>query len=282
MENWRIYADLHPENTVVGRLRVLPDFYSPQLGNKRDLLVYLPQSHDTDPTRRFPVIYMHDGQNLFDAKTSYSGEWRADETMLALEAEGIEAILVGIPNPGADRIHEYSPFADRRSKGRGALYMRFIVETVKPMIDADFHTLPEKAHTGLLGSSMGGLISLYGFFQHPNVFGMAGVVSPAFWFGGGAIYNYVDSRPHVDGRIYLDVGTQEAGTTKKPAWLPPVWRQSPSDRYVDSVRKMRDQLIRKGYSDGGTLHYIEEDGGVHNETDWARRLPEMLRWLLRK
>lgn len=281
MTHWQLYTDLHEQHTVTGRLLVLPDFYSPQLNNTRDLLVYLPQSHDADGTRRYPVIYVHDGQNLFDANTSYAGEWRVDETMTALEAEGIAAIIVGIPTMGADRIHEYSPFADRMSKGRGALYLRFIVETVKPLIDGEFRTLPDRANTGLLGSSMGGLISLYGFFEHPRVFGLAGVVSPALWFGGGAIYGYVARQPHQDGRIYLDVGTQEAGSAKKTGWLSPAWRQSPSQRYVNGVRKMRDLLIQKGYSENETLRYVEEEGGLHNEDAWARRLPEMLRWLLR-
>lgn len=282
MANWQLYTDLHEQHTVTGRVRVLSDFHSPQLNNKRDLLVYLPQSHDEDTARRYPVIYMHDGQNLFDTNTSYAGEWRVDETMTALEAEGIEAIIVGIPNAGEDRIHEYSPFADRMSKGRGALYLRFIVETIKPLIDAEFHTLPDKANTGLLGSSMGGLISLYGFFEHPNVFGLAGVVSPALWFGGGAIYGYVERKPHHEGRIYMDVGTQEAGSPKKTGWLSAAWRQSQSGRYVNGVRRMRDLLAQKGYREGEMLRYIEDNGGRHNEADWARRLPEMMRWLLAK
>ncbi len=275
---WYDYTDLHPTHTVAGKLRVLKDFYSPQLNNKRDLLVYLPPSHGRSAAggtpKRFPVIYMHDGQNLFDAHTSFTGEWQVDETMQALSREGIEAIVVGLPNAGADRIHEYSPFADRMSAGRGAAYLRFIVETVKPCIDADFLTLPDRANTGLLGSSMGGLISLYGFLAHPQVFGFAGVVSPALWFGGFAIYDFVRSAAFNDGRLYLDVGTRElAGSHFRRGRIASV-------RYLYSVRRMRGLLEAKGYRRGEKLLYVEDRGGIHNERDWARRLPATVRFLL--
>src|SRR5262245_44761431 len=179
MDNWRDYVDGRSDHTVVGTLKTLEGVYSPQLGNRRTLYVHLPPSYDT-AGRRYPVLYMQDGQNLFDEPLSYAGEWRVDETMAALSDEGIEAIVVGIQNMGARRIDEYSPFRDRRLRkgGRGDQYLSFVARTVKPLIDRDFRTLPERATTGILGSSMGGLISLYAFFACPEVFGFAGAMSP--------------------------------------------------------------------------------------------------------
>lgn len=242
-------------NTVTGELRILPEFWSPQLHNTRDVLVYLPPSYHQGG-RRYPVLYMHDGQNLFDRTTGFAGqEWEVDETMQRLSAEGLEAIIVGLPNTGADRIHEYNPF--RQLKGRGEDYLAFITDTVKPMIDSDFRTLPDHDHTGIMGSSMGGLISMYGFFHRPDVFGFAGVMSSSVWFGGGAIYNYVNQRSYNPGKVYLDNGTRE-----------------------NSARKLNAVLVEKGYQTGQTLQYVVEPEAEHNEAAWARRLPDALRFLL--
>jgi len=143
MAEWLDYAATiaGEEHTVVGDLKVLAGIESPQLENHRDLLVYLPPSHETG-NGRFPVIYLHDGQNLFDEQTSFAGEWQVDETMEGLSRKGIEAIVVGIPNSGEERLDEYSPFVDpARGGGRGELYLSFIIETVKPLVDASFRTL---------------------------------------------------------------------------------------------------------------------------------------------
>lgn len=279
--NWRDYtADKTPgSHTVTGKVRVLENVYSPQLDNHRDILVYLPDGHAAG--QRYPVLYMHDGQNLFDAATSFAGEWQVDEVMQTLEAEGLAAIVVGLPNMETERLDEYSPFIERRrSRGRGDLYAQFIVQTVKPLIDASFQTLPGREHTGVMGSSMGGLISLYAFFAHSEVFGLAGVMSPAFWFAESAIFDWVRTRPFAPGRIYLDMGTAEAmGPRRLPLlrWL----GGSPADRFVREARAMRDLLRSKGYRDGDELLYVEEAGAPHNESAWARRLPDALRFLLR-
>jgi predicted alpha/beta superfamily hydrolase len=255
--NWQDYAARNGsrEHSVVGTLKVWPEAWSPQLENKRDILVYLPPSYKRG-NRRYPVIYMHDGQNLFDRATSYAGEWQVDETLELLSQEGLEAIVVGIPNLGDRRVVEYNPFPD---KGKGERYLAFIVETLKPMIDRDFRTRPTRDHTGLLGSSMGGLISLYGFFHYPYVFGFAGAMSPALWFAGRAIYPYVRAAPFVSGRIYLDHGAREG-----------------------SARPMHALLVEKGYRLGHSLMYVREEGGEHNEAAWARRLPEAVRFLFRR
>ena len=272
-EEWNQGGD----HTVFGTVRVLPELYSPQLDNRRPVFVYLPPGY-REEDRRYPVIYMHDGQNLFDAATSYAGEWRVDETLEKLAAEGIEAIVVGLPNMGADRLNEYSPFVDRRMKqgGKGNAYVDFIADTVKPLIDYVFRTLPERAHTGILGSSMGGLISLAAFFQRPETFGLAGVMSPAFWFADEAIRGFVRQAPFSPGRIYMDVGTAEMAPPKGVYKFFPFLRRY----YRTASQRMNRELIRKGYFPNQTLLYIEEKDGAHNEAAWARRLPGALRFLL--
>ncbi len=244
-------------HTANDRLRVLPGLYSPQLDNSRDVLVYLPPSYATG-SQHYPVLYFHDGQNLFDSGTAFGGtEWQVDETLDALSAQGIEAIAVGLPHTGDGRILEYNPFSHIKG-GRGDDYLAFLVDTVKPLIDSTFRTRPERDHTGLLGSSMGGLISLYGFFRQPTVFGLVGSLSPALWFTHGAIYDFVGQSPRLPGRLYLDHGTRE-----------------------NSAARMAGLLREKGYEDGADLCYIKEDGGEHTEAAWARRLPGALRFLLR-
>lgn len=273
---WHDYVADKPEaaHSVIGSLKVLKDLWSPQLNNQRDLLVRLPGSYDTSD-RRYPVLYMHDGQNLFDAHTSFSGEWRVDETLAELEHEGIEAIAVGIPNIGDERLNEYSPFRDARyGGGRGEAYLNFVVDTVKPLVDAAYRTLPDRGHTGIIGSSMGGLVSLYGYFYRDDVFGFAGVMSPAFWFAGRAIFPYIRNRDYKPGKIYMDAGTAE--TRRWYAHLP--------RRYFRSVtgdaREMYDLLLKLGYQAGREVCYVEDEGGKHNEDAWARRLPDALRFLL--
>jgi predicted alpha/beta superfamily hydrolase len=245
-----------------GRLEVLPDVYSSELVNRRDVLVYLPASYETS-TRPFPVIYMHDGQNLFDPSTSFAGEWGADEALAKAPRGGRRAIIVGIPNMGIDRIREYSPFVDARSGGGlGDVYVSFILNTLKPLIDARYRTQADPANTGIIGSSLGGLISLYAFFRQPASFGFAGVMSPALWFAHGAIFPFVREAPYVRGRIYLDVGTREGEGT------------------LANARMMRDLLVEKGYSLGNDLRWVEDAGGMHNEAAWGRRLRPALPFLL--
>ncbi len=244
-------------HSIVGTLKILPDFHSPQLNNHRPVVVYLPPSY-SHSDRRYPVIYMQDGQNLFDRAASFAGqEWQVDETLERLSGEGVEAIVVGIYHAGEERIHEYSPFQWHTHEGRGDLYLRFMAETLKPAIDRDFRTRAEREHTGVLGSSMGGLISLYAFFHHPQMFGFVGSLSPALWYGSGAIYQYVRYTAFAPGKIYLDHGTKE-----------------------NSARRMNELLIEKGYQPDKNLRYVVETDGEHSESAWARRLPEALRFLL--
>lgn len=263
--SWRDYNEHRASNehSVVGTVKVYPNLWSTELLNQRDLLVYLPPSYGSSD-RRYPVLYMHDGQNLFDQATSFSYEWQVDETMQSLSAEGLEAIVVGIPNTGTQRLREYSPFSQpRMGGGAGERYLAWVTQTVKPMIDQEFRTLPTAEYTGILGSSMGGLISMYAMFRYRHVFGMVGAMSPAFWFNRDTLYPFIDRLPFLGGKVYLDVGTSEG-----------------SERFRSDVRRMFDLLRHKGYQMGRDLLYVEELGGMHDEIAWGRRLPTALRFLL--
>jgi predicted alpha/beta superfamily hydrolase len=220
---------------------------------------------------------MHDGQNLFDAATSFAGEWGVDEALEALAAEeGLEAIVVGVPNAQAKRLDEYSPFHDaHRGGGKGNQYLAFLTHTLKPLIDAQFRTLPDRRHTGLMGSSMGGLISLYGYFHREHVFGFAGVMSPSLWFGHGAIFEYIQHAPFTPGRIYLDVGTREYGGS-----MASQRKLASSRHYYGGVRRMKRMLVQKGFRLRHQLLYSEEKWAGHSEDAWARRLPAALRFFL--
>lgn len=263
---WREYTELHDRGNppAAGKLMVFEKLHSPQLDNTRDILVYLPPSYDVDD-RRYPVLYMHDGQNLFDPATSFSGDWEVHTSMETASRRGLEAIVVGIPNMGEERCNEYSPFVDEQmGGGKGDQYLQFIIETIKPIIDRDFRTLPDRAHTGIAGSSMGGLISLYAFFRFSDAFGFAGIMSPALWFADRAIFPYLVEQPFVPGKIYLDVGTHEGKKT------------------LVNVQQLHKLLLNKDYRPGLDLLYVEEKGAGHSESAWARRLRKTIPFLLRR
>jgi predicted alpha/beta superfamily hydrolase len=262
MSDWQDYPVENPATRPLdGRLKVLRQLASPQLGNARDILALLPESHGTGI--RYPVVYMHDGQNLFDPVTSFARQWDAGSAMRILALEGIEAILVGLPNAGPRRIDEYSPFADGRlGGGSGDDYLDFVSDTVKPLVDASFDTMPGRAHTYTAGSSMGGLISLWAFFRHNEVFGGAAAFSPALWFARRAIFGRIEAMPSPPGRIYLDAGTAEG------------------PMLLAHVARLRAILIEKGYRTGRDLRFVIERKGRHDEESWGRRLPGALRFLL--
>lgn len=270
---WMPYA-VEP-NTVVGTLTVLEGVWSPQLGNRRDVLVHLPPSYP-DGRRDWPVLYFHDGHNLFDAHASFAGEWRVDETMTALAAEGLEAIVVGVANRGRERVDEYAPFYQPGvGGGKAPEYLRFLAETVKPLVDREFKTAGDRERTGLVGSSLGGLVSLWALFERPRTFGLVAALSPSVLFARGALNAWLAGQPRVEARIYLDVGTAEG----PPLGGALLGRLLPRP-YVSRVRETRRLLGRMGYREGKDLLYVEEKGGRHDEAHWGRRLPGALRFLL--
>jgi predicted alpha/beta superfamily hydrolase len=247
---------------VAGHVRQVAGVKSPQLGNERDVLVYLPPSYRTSG-RHYPVVYMHDGQNLFDPETSFAGEWGVDDTMERLAQEGLEAIVVAIPNMGGTRCDEYSPWIDARAGGgRGDEYLAFVVDTLKPRIDRRFRTRRERDATGIMGSSMGGLISLYGFLRYPSVFGFCGGMSPSLWFADRAIFGVVAGVQRWYGRIYLDVGTAEGA------------------RHVHNTQQMFRLLQRRCPYPRDQIWCLIEPDAPHNEAAWAARFETAIRFLL--
>ncbi|MFL5735594.1 MAG: alpha/beta hydrolase [Chloroflexia bacterium] len=264
---WQDYP-VGGEHTVVGTIKVSRPLYGPAEGVRRRLLVYLPPSY-SGTEKRYPVLYMHDGQNLFDAAGSYSSEWQVDETMEALSAEEIEAIVVGIANSGSGRAVDYSAHVHSLYGGGGAdAYVDFLVQEVKSLIDESFRTLPDQAHTGLMGSSMGGSISLYALLTRPDVFGFAGVMSPAFWWSEGTLFPFIEELPFAGGRIYMDVGDNESlEIPGRP------------EEYLNDAVRMEALLRAKGYTPDD-FYFMIEAGGKHHESAWARRLPQALRFLL--
>lgn len=249
--------------------------WSPQLRNRRDVDVYLPPSYSGGRDRH-PVIYMQDGQNLSDPQTAFTGTWELDAALERLAERSVEPIVVGVHHAGAARLAEYSPFPDRRhGGGDGDAYLNFIVETVKPRVDRLFRTRALRESTAILGSSMGGLISLYAFFRFPSVFGAAGVMSPSLWFGQDAVIEFIAEARAPRGRLYLDVGTHEGGGT------------------VRDARRLARLLVRKGYKRerrrdrwetsraAQRLRYLEDPDGRHGEWDWARRLEGAVEFLIR-
>ena len=244
-----------------GTVERVPAVVSPQLGNARDLLVYLPPSYATAPDRRYPVLYLQDGQNVFDPGTSYSHqEWGADEAAEALARDGREAILVGIPNMGLDRLAEYGPFpsAEAGWEARGEAYAAFVIETVKPLVDARFRTLPDRAHTGMVGSSAGGVIGLYIALRYPMEVGFVGALSPAFFLGGGFVMPWLQANPAPGLRVWLDMGALEGGDMLNRS------------RFVANL--LSDQ--------GADVRYLVDPEGAHDEASWRDRFPEVLRWFL--
>lgn len=248
---WRP-ADTGGEHTIIGTL-LRAELSIPQLETTRRVSVLLPATYFTSE-RRYPVLYMHDAQNLFDSAEAFGGvEWGVDETMASLADEGIEAIVVGIDHGGETRISEYNPFG----KGAGKSYLTWLLGALKPLIDAEFRTRPEREQTFMGGSSMGGLISLYALFHAPEVVGGVIAMSPSLWVHRFAILDEA-RRAKLDGAlVYLDHGTRE-----------------------QTARPMLQALQERGMVNGENLLFVAEKGATHTEAAWARRFPTAVRFLL--
>jgi predicted alpha/beta superfamily hydrolase len=267
-------ASAQQPRTLTGDVRLHQNFHSRILNNERDVIVYLPPGYKTDNAKRYPVFYMHDGQNLFDGATSFipGQEWRADETAESLirSAKIEPLIIVGVYNTGMSRVNEYTAAEDARYKagGKADLYGRFLVEELKPFIDTTYRTKPDAAHTGLGGSSLGGLVSLYLGLKYPNVFSRIAIVSPAVWWADNQIVRYTEAlskKPPL--RIWLDIGTKEGRDAKE------------AQNTVDGARLLKESLMRQGWRAEKDLKYFEAEGAEHNERAWAARLDQILEFL---
>jgi predicted alpha/beta superfamily hydrolase len=255
-----------PPPSRTGIFRRHEPFRSALLGQNRTVWVSLPSGYTTGRAR-YPVLYLHDGQNVFDGARSFipGQEWGVDETAQRLIRAGrIEPlIVVGIDNAGSERIAEYTPTPDRRYGGGGAArYGRMLTDELKPFIDRTYRTRPAPADTGLGGASLGGLVTLALGLSRPDVFGRLAVLSPSVWWDERQVLRQVDALPRrTAARIWLDIGTGEG------------------ERAVTDARLLRDALRRKGWRLGTDLAYVEADGARHNEAAWAARVDPILRYL---
>ncbi|MBG8554902.1 alpha/beta hydrolase-fold protein [Hymenobacter guriensis] len=241
-------------------------FSIPQLGGRtRRIWIYLPVDYATS-ARRYPVLYMHDGQNVFDKCTSFSGEWGVDEALRQLQQSGQDptgTIVVAVDNGGNSRLNEYSPWpnAEYKSGGEGDKYVDFLVETLKPYIDQQYRTLTGREYTGIAGSSMGGLISVYAALKYQNVFSKVGVFSPAFWFARQPLFDYVKTAGHQQPiKFYFLAGAKE------------------SETMVPLMAEMRDALQQQGFAAADMSYHVLEDG-QHAEWFWQREFPAAFQWL---
>jgi len=261
-----------PKHTLTGNIKRHRRFRSKILGNHRDVLVYLPRGYSRFSRRRYPVLYLQDGQNVFDAATSFAGvEWGVDETAQRLIRRNLiePLIIVAVANMTDDRIHEYAPTPGvidskakrkKHSKGLARKYGRFLTEELRPYIDKKYRTKPEAEFTGLGGSSLGALLTLSVGLWFPNVFTRLIVMSPSIWWDDCVIYKMVEELDKkLPLKIWLDTGTRE------PGW--------------ERARTLLDRLIEKGWRLGEDLIYAEIEGGDHSEGAWAARVDPALRFL---
>ncbi len=258
----------HPGNgqerksTALSTVQIMDTaFQMTELGRTRLIRIRLPKDYDGSK-KKYPVLYMHDGQNLFDAATSYAGEWGVDEALDSLGVKWGECIVVGIDN-GPRRMNEYAPYdfkvnGIKDGKGEGTAYAHFLINELKPFIDKKYRTKRGRKHTFIAGSSMGGLISMYAVLQYPRVFGGAGVFSPSFWIAKD-IYPAIDGvQKKLKTRIYFFAGMQEG-----PGMVPEMLQA------FEAVRKKSRARI--------TVAIRGE--GKHNEATWRAELPAFFQFL---
>jgi predicted alpha/beta superfamily hydrolase len=250
-------------STAASNVQILnPSFFMPQLNRNRRIWLYLPPDyHITD--KRYPVLYMKDGQNLFDNQTSFSGEWQVDETLNTLFNQGdYGAIVVGIDNGGSERLNEYSPWVNPQyGGGQGDAYMAFVAETLKPYIDENFRTRPEPEMNALIGSSMGALIATYGACEYPNAFRKIGSFSPAYWFALTPLNTYLSGVTNLNQlRVYFVAGQNESSTM------------------VPNITTIRTTMQNNGLTSNNTFTKIDANG-THSESYWRNEFGAAYQWL---
>jgi len=250
-------------STAADNVSILDTNYPiPELDRERRVWVYLPPDYDSAPEKYYPVLYIHDGQNVFDAATSFSGEWEVDESLNTLHENGdYGCIVIAIDNGGAYRLDEYSPWINTQyGGGQGDDYMQFIINTLKPDIDNLYRTRTERDFTGIMGSSMGGLISMYGGMEYSTVFSKIGSLSPAYWFSEESI-PHVENSSHEDlMRVYTIIGEQEGAGA------------------VQDVVNMDEAMLESGLSAEEFITTIHSDG-AHSEWYWSREFSDAYEWL---
>jgi predicted alpha/beta superfamily hydrolase len=257
------------EPTLHPRLRLHRGFPSQILPDKRDVIVYLPPGYEEQPNCSYPVLYLQDVQNLFDPRTSFIAgrTWevreQADAAILAGEVEPL--IVVGIYNTGDRRLAEYTPERDwRMGGGEADSYGLLLTRELMPFIAARYRVRTEREWTGMGGSSLGGLVTLYLGLRYAQYFSRLAVLSPSVWWNHKSILSYLRERaPQIPEkpRVWLDVGEGEGRRT------------------IDNAGQLNQRLVAQGWRPGENLHFERVEGGTHDEASWATRVPPMLRFL---
>ena len=263
VQSWEDLGAGNP-STAASNVKVMSNaFFMPQLNRSRKIWIYLPPDYQTS-TKTYPVIYMQDGQNLFDNATSFSGEWQVDETLNTLFSQGdYGAIVIGIDNGGSSRINEYTPWNNAQyGGGEGDLYMQFVAETLKPYVDANYRTKPAAEYNALIGSSLGALISNYGGVKYSGTFSKIGSFSPAYWIVASEFNNYITtSTADLSGmRIYFVAGATE------------------SANMASDINTVKNNLQTKGLSAANTMVKLDSYG-QHNENYWKGEFSAAYKWL---
>ncbi len=268
--------------TIMGKIIAIKDFESTNLSNKRDLRVYLPQGYDpSDDNTRYKVVYMHDGQNIFKPGGPY-GCWYVETAYeYLLKRELVEKVIIVGINNNNDRIPEYTPTVDAEyGGGNGEKYSKFVIEEVVPYIDANYKTKTGAENRVIMGSSLGGLISMYIAWNHPDVFGMAGCVSSSFWWDNRNLLKSIESYSGTKKNIkfWIDSGTSE-GDDKE---IDGLGIANDGRKYmVEDARRMANKLLELGWAEGTDLVYREGDKHTHSESAWSKRIYDILYYFLK-
>lgn len=256
----------------MGYVHIIRDFPSPQEGFTRTVRIYTPDGYDEHGPHRYPVLYMHDGQNVFaHPESALFDTWCANHALEAMVSEGrLEPWIIVAVDSGAGRLQEYSPWDEPRShiRARGPQYARFLIEQLKPYVDRVYRTRPGPEWTAAMGASLGGLMSLYLGWKHPELFGRIGALSPTVMWSHGKLFQQWKEHSRRWTRIYLDAGSTEHIPGNGFAL-----------NYGEATRDFYGHLKGLGYHDHEVI-LVLEPGGEHHERDWQRRLPFAMRWLL--
>ena len=259
------YPDKPKPYTASPQVRIIDtSFAIPQLNRKRRIWIYLPKGY-ASASKAYPVLYMHDGQNLFNEQTAANGEWGVDECLDSLQKQtGKECIVVAIDNGGDKRLSEYTPYDFNYNKNivkaEGKLYVDFIVQTLKPFIDTKYRTKKSAEFTSIAGSSLGGLISYYAIIQHPDVFGSAGIFSPSFWLSQQVFIDTEQFATKLNSKFYFYGGNKESTTM------------------VSDIKKVTTLLGKK--NDNYRITTLVDPNGLHNEQNWRREFAAFYKWLM--
>lgn len=269
---WKHLFDVEEASTASKNVSIISEeFYIPQLNRKRRVSIYLPPDYNTS-NQDYPVVYMHDGQNIFDAKTSGYGEWNVDETLNKLFKDNLKLIVVGIDHGDSKRLDEYSPWKHTEyGGGEGDTYTDFIVNTLKPYIDSNYNTKKDKSSTAIFGSSMGGLISHYAALKYPTVFGKVGVFSPSYWFAPKAVTDFSKAHANIqDTKMYFLAGGKEGTKTSR----------TEISQTVKDMNSMLTVLKNNGFPDKNIQSKVVPEG-KHNEELWRNNFEEAITWLFK-